>query len=258
MLTSLQNPLVKEIRKLHSPKGRRERGLFLLEGSHLLEAAESVQFPLTTVCYTSSWQEKNQKLWQKLYKITAQMVLVSEAVLSSLATTVQPDGIIATAQRQNSPSFTINHLGLVLEKIQDPGNLGTIIRTATAANVDGLWLTHDSVELDHPKVLRASAGAWFHLPMTIKDNLIRELQKCQSQGVQILATVPNASLSYWEVDFSHPTLILLGNEGNGLSTELVNLANQQVKIPLNRGIESLNVAITAALIVYEAQRQRTL
>ena len=144
---------------------------------------------------------------------------------------------------------------LALETIQDPGNLGTMIRTAAAAGAAGLWVSSDSVDLDHPKVLRASAGQWFRLPMAVSSDLKALAKDCQKQGMQVVATVPNANLTYWEFDLRQPSLILLGNEGAGLSADLVALADRQVKIPLSPGVESLNVAITAALILYEAQRQ---
>lgn len=256
MITSVQNPLVKEIRKLHASKGRREQGFFLLEGTHLLEEACAQNHPLATVCYTSEWQERHPQLWKKVCLQARRVELVSDRVLEAIATTVQPDGAIATAPRSEMQSVATASLGLALETVQDPGNLGTIIRTAAAAGADGLWLSGDSVDLDHPKVLRSSAGAWFRLPMAVTSDLKAEISRCQHQGMQILGTLPNASLTYWEVDLRVPTLIVLGNEGAGLSEDLTNLASLQVRIPLSQGVESLNVAIAAALILYEAQRQR--
>lgn len=256
MLTSLQNPLVKQIRKLHQAKGRREQQLFLLEGTHLLLEACAVGYPLVTLCCTLQWQERYPQLWQQIAQSGVRMEFVSDRVLEAIATTVHPDGVVATAGRSQRTSIAINHLGLALETIQDPGNLGTIIRTAAAAGAEGLWLSSDSVDLDHPKVLRASAGAWFRLPITVSLDLTTELSRCQKQGIKIVATLPNANFTYWQLDFEQPTLIVLGNEGAGLSESVIALADQQVQIPLNSGVESLNVGICAALILYEAQRQR--
>ena len=258
MLTSTQNPLVKQIRKLHQAKGRREQNLFLLEGKHLLEEACAVDYPLVTVCCTPAWQERHQQLWQDATSRCQRAELVSESVLKALATTVEPDGVVATAKRTLiAPTLPLPlSLGLALETIQNPGNLGTIIRTAIAAGADGLWLSADSVDLDNPKVLRASVGQWFRLPMTVTKDLKDLVSQCQTQGIQVVATVPDASMSYWELDLQCPTLIMLGNEAAGLRGELATLADEQVKIPLMPGVESLNVAIAAALILYEAQRQR--
>ncbi|MBW4678862.1 MAG: RNA methyltransferase [Microcoleus vaginatus WJT46-NPBG5] len=257
MLTSLQNSLVKQIRKLHAAKGRREQQLFLIEGTHLLEEACAVNFPLVTVCCTPQWQERHPNLWEMATDKADRSEVVSPEVLAALATTVNPDGVIATAQRTatTSPSVATD-LGIALETLQDPGNLGTIIRTATAAGAGGLWLSGDSVDADQPKVLRASAGAWFRLPIIVSSNLKADVGRCRQQGMQVIATASNAPETYWEIDYRRPTLILLGNEGAGLSADLVELADRQVKIPLKAGVESLNVAIAAALILYEAQRQR--
>ncbi len=256
MLTSLQNPLVKQIRKLHQAKGRKEQQLFLLEGTHLVEAACAVEYPLTTVCCTPVWQERHQPLSEVLCQCTQRFELVSPEVLEALATTVHPDGVIALAPRMPSKPHTLEGLGIALETVQDPGNLGTIIRTATAAGVDGLWLSADSVDVDHPKVLRASAGAWFRLNKTVSSSLRADITNFQQQGLQIVATVPQASVSYWELDLTQPTLMIFGNEGAGLSPDLQALANHQVQIPLQQGVESLNVGISVALMLYEAQRQR--
>ncbi|MGB5962379.1 MAG: RNA methyltransferase [Coleofasciculaceae cyanobacterium] len=261
MLTSTQNPLVKEIKKLHQAKGRREQQLFLLEGTHLLEAACAVDYPLVTICCTPQWQERHQQLWQEAVARCQRAEIVSEEVLKAIATTVQPDGVVATATRITAAENTqklplLTSVGLALETVQDPGNLGTIIRTAAAAGAERLWLSGDSVDLDNPKVLRSSAGQWFRLPVSVNTNLKALVSQCQTQQIQVVATVPDAKLSYWDVDLRRPTLLLLGNEAAGLSADLVAAADLQVQIPLMPGVESLNVAIAAALMLYEAQRQQ--
>ncbi|MGH1394879.1 MAG: TrmH family RNA methyltransferase [Trichormus sp.] len=257
MLTSLQNPLVKQIRKLQSTKERHKQELFLLEGTHLLEEACAVNYPLEVVCCTSEWQANHSQLWDLACSLCDRSEIVSPEVLNAIATTVQPDGVIATAKRaqqQNQVPYT--GIVLALETIQDPGNLGTIIRTAAAAGASGLWLSQDSVDLDNPKVLRASAGQWFRLATAVSADLKTTVKNCQQAGMQVIATLPTAKPTYWEVDWQKPSLILLGNEGAGLSADLAAMADTQVKIPLSPGVESLNVAIAAALMLYEAQRQR--
>ncbi|AFY65688.1 RNA methyltransferase [Geitlerinema sp. PCC 7407] len=257
MLTSLQNPLVKQLRKLQRTKERHQQQQILLEGTHLLEEAIAAGYPLLTVCFTESWQARYPQLWPVVAQRTDRMELVSPAVLAAIATTVNPDGVVATIARQlPSPPDLPVQLGLVLETVQDPGNLGTIIRTAAAAGVDGLWVSEDSVDLDHPKVLRATAGQWFRLPMGVSDRLPELIEAARAEGIQTIATVPSARLSYWELDFRQPSLLLVGNEGAGLSEDLMALADHQVQIPLSAGVESLNVAIATSLVLYEAKRQR--
>lgn len=257
MLTSLQNPLVKQVRRLHSVKDRHKQQLFLLEGTHLLEEACVMNYPLVAVCCTPQWQKNHSPLWDLASSRCDRAEVVSEEVLKAMATTVQPDGVIATAKRGfHSRQVPLDGLLLALETIQDPGNLGTMIRTAAAAQASGLLLSKDSVDLDNPKVLRASAGQWFRLPMAITDDLGTTVIQAQEAGTQIIATLPSASLSYWDVDWCKPSLILLGNEGAGLSEELAAISDVRVNIPLSMGVESLNVAIAAALMLYEARRQR--
>ena len=217
----------------------------------------AVNYPLAVVCCTQKWQATHSTLWEEACRLCDRAEVVSEDVLAAMATTVQPDGVIATAKRSDRQTqLPCTGIVLALETIQDPGNLGTIIRTAAGAGASGLWLSGDSVDLDHPKVLRASAGQWFRLGMAVSQDLTATVHQSQQAGMQVIATLPSATFTYWQVDWCQPSLILLGNEGAGLSVDLAAIADKQVKIPLSPGVESLNVAIAAALMLYEAQRQR--
>jgi RNA methyltransferase, TrmH family len=267
IITSVQNPLVKQIRKLHQAKERHQRALCLLEGTHLIQTACLVNYPLQLVCCTEAWQQRYPQEWVQVEQAVrlhrAELRWVSPEVLAVMATTHQPDGILAIAPRPTPAPAAIAppSLGIVGEYLQDPGNLGTIIRTGVAAGCDRIYLSANSVDFDHPKVLRASAGQWFYLPMhTVEDTsaLLRQWQTPSDQRpqVQIIATTPKAQLDYWDLDLTKPTVFLLGNEGAGLSAEVMTLATHQVKIPVAPEVESLNVAIATALLLYEAKRQR--
>lgn len=257
MLTSLQNPLVKSIRKLHQAKARRSQAQFLLEGTHLIQEALATHYPLAIACYTPAWEAAHPDLALALNQSVERVERVSDAVLDGMATTQHPDGVVAIApQVFRSPKSAIQGIGLVVETLQDPGNLGTMIRTAVAAGADGLWLSADSVAPDHPKVLRASAGQWFRLPLAVVEDLDSLLMNWEQVGVQLVATSSYATVDYWAVDFTQPTVIVLGNEGAGLSAELQRRATVQVRIPMAGEVESLNVGVSAALLLYEAQRQR--
>ena len=246
------------MRRLHRAKARHEQNLFLLEGTHVLESACHHDWALTTLCYTHQWQQHHPQLWQKAVSLAQRSEVVTETVVAAMATTVNPDGVVAIAPRNWNHQLTNANLqlGLAVERLQDPGNLGTIIRTAAAVGVDSLWLSTDSVDPDHPKVLRASAGAWFQVKISVFPNLNSLLTQVQEQGVQVVATSPQATCNYWELDLKQPTVFVVGNEGAGLSANLLSQADQQVKIPVRPGVESLNVAVATALLLYEAQRQR--
>ncbi|MEN9520016.1 MAG: hypothetical protein RLZZ381_2604 [Cyanobacteriota bacterium] len=259
ILTSTQNPLVKQVRKLHRSKEREKQNLLLIEGTNLVEAACHADYKLDIIFYTERWQQNHQPLCQIIAEQGVRVEFVSPEILKAIATTVNPDGVVAIARRPIvEPIPALKTVGLALERLQDPGNLGTIIRTAAATGADGLWLSADSVDFYSPKVLRASVGQWFRLPVVTNQNLSQLVQQQEQQGVQIIATTSKATKTYWEVDFTRPSLILLGNEGAGLSSESIDLADVQIKIPLANQVESLNVAVASALLLYEAQRQLTM
>ena len=227
----------------------------------MIEAACEVGYPLQVLCYTEDWQQRYPEIYQDAIAGAEQIELVSADVLKSIASTVTPDGVIATAPRRNvweaissAPSDDVS-LGIMLETLQDPGNLGTIIRTAAAVGSDGLWLSSDSVDLGHPKVLRASAGQWFRQPMATID-IAEKAKELKEKGVQVVATTATADTDYWQLDLTKPTVFIMGNEGAGLSDELMKCASVSVKIPVMPAVESLNVAISTALLLYEAKRQR--
>lgn len=209
--------------------------------------------PLVQVAATVVWCRTHGDLLGQLQRLTADIRVVSPDVLSSMCTTVSPDGVVAMAQRM-VPSAGVDavSLGVALERLQDPGNLGSVIRTAAAVGCDRIWTTHDSVDIDHPKVLRATAGQWFRLPM----QTLPALDSLATLDVQLVATVPTAPLDYWDLDLRQPTVFLMGNEGAGLSEQALDLATHRVKIPLADDVESLNVAIATAVLLYEAKRQR--
>ncbi|MBE7381607.1 MAG: RNA methyltransferase [Leptolyngbya sp. SIO1E4] len=258
MLTSLKNPWVKQLRKLHQAKYRRSQQQFLLEGTHLVQEAIATHYSLAAVCATQHWQDRHPELWRQLQTNADLQMLVSPEVLGAMATTSTPDGVIAVACQQAYPpgTQTAPKLGIALETLQDPGNLGTVIRTAAAVGSDGLWLSEGSVDLTHPKVLRASAGQWFRVPKQMTPDLYLQLSAWKDMGCQVLATAAEGALPYWDMDLKLPTVLVLGNEGAGLSSEVIAAASQVISIPMHRTVESLNVGVAAAVILFEALRQR--
>ena len=264
MLTSTKNPLVKQLRSLgESAKDRKEQGLFLVEGTHALTEAITTAYPLSIVCCTEKWIAANPDLYEQIAgsEEIERLEIVSEEVLQAIATTKNPDGAIAAALMPfcttSREIAQIHSLGLALETIQDPGNIGAIVRSAVAVGLDGMLVSSDSVDLTNPKIIRATAGQWFRCAMQTTAYIAEDIRKLQAQGIKVIATLANAPKTYWDYDFTQPTLILLGNEGNGLSPELIELADEAVSIPQSDRVESLNVAICAALLLYEAKRQRS-
>lgn len=257
MLTSLKNPWVKDLRKLQQTKYRRSHQQFLVEGTHLVQEAIATCYPLQAVCATPRWQAQHSDLWASLTAVTERQEWVSEDVLAAIATTKTPDGVVAIASSTPpQPPPDSPRLGIAAESLQDPGNVGTLIRTAVAVDCDGLWLSDDSVDLTHPKVLRASAGQWFRLPPKGVTDLPTQLSQWRARGCQVLATASTATMPYWEVDFTQPTALVLGNEGAGLSEAAIAQTTQVISIPMANAVESLNVGVAAAVILFEARRQQ--
>lgn len=258
MLSSVKNPWIKQLRKLHQAKYRRSQQQFLLEGTHLIQEAIAVDYPLLAACATLQWQAQHAALWQQLETRTERLDLVSPEVLAAIATTATPDGVIGVSPIQDTmpPVNGTPHLGIAVEHLQDPGNLGTLIRTAAAVGSNGIWLSEGSVDLTHPKVLRSSAGQWFRVPKYSSADLSTQLQQWRSLGYQVLATAAEGTVPYWHIDFNQPTVIVLGNEGAGLSSKTLATASRVISIPMVNPVESLNVGVAAAVILFEALRQR--
>ena len=269
LITSRRNPLVKRLRELHAAKGRREQGLVLLEGTHLVQEVIRLQLMpsdlLTSdLLATEAWLGSHGDLVAALSPaVTIQPV--GQEVLEAVATTAHPDGVVltlATAALQAPPDGQA--FVLVLDGLQDPGNLGTLMRTALAAGVDGLWLA-EGADPFQPKVLRASAGAALALPMERMERsaLVQRLITAAARGLQLVAAVPPQAdldgekpLPYWQLDWTKPTALLLGQEGAGLAPELQALASHRITIPHSAAVESLNVAVSAAPLLLERLRQQ--
>ncbi|MFZ0407025.1 MAG: RNA methyltransferase [Cyanobium sp.] len=255
-ISSRRNPLVGRLRDLHEPRGRREQQRLLLEGTHLLQEALRLRLNLELVLATPEWLSRHRSLLAALPSATRLQPVTAE-VLMAVATTRSPDGVVATAE---PPSLTISPnpgFVLALDRLQDPGNLGTLLRTALAAGVEQVWLA-DGADPHAPKVLRSSSGAALALPVERlnQQGLRQRLEAAGAVGLQRLATRAGAGQPYWELDWCQPTVLLLGNEGAGLAAELAALADRCVTIPHSQAVESLNVAVAAAPLLLERWRQR--
>lgn len=253
-----------QLRALHQAKGRREQGLLLLEGTHLLQEVLRLGLRPERIVATPGWIERHAQLVR-----TAPLLVqpVAEAVLAAAATTDSPDGVLTTLATGTLPDAGGGGgFVLALDQLQDPGNLGTLLRTATAAGVDEVWLG-GGADPWQPKVLRASAGAALALPLRRQPDrhgLQALLERASASGHQLVATLVEGSageaIPYWQLDWTQPTVLLLGNEGAGLHPDLASLAGHRVTIPHSAAVESLNVAVAAGPLLLERwrqQRQRT-
>lgn len=249
-LTSSQNPRVKQARALAQRKQREATGLFLIEGSKLLAEALAAGHRPTQVFATEAW-------WARGTPIPgAEAFVVPEGVLEAIATTETPDGVVAVAPlpRPEVPRPAGDPLVLVAHGLQDPGNLGTIIRAADATGADAVVVTPGTTDPWAPKVVRGSMGSCFHLPVLTM--ALPEVQEA-FPGIRVLAlTLADGATDLYDTDLRGGVALIVGNEGRGLDPEAVATADACVKIPIPGRAESLNAAMAASVCLYEAVRQR--
>ena len=200
-------------------------------------------------------------LFDTLKEYDTEKFIVPDKLFSEISDTENPQGILAVLKIETHSIDEIklrNNFILVLDSIQDPGNLGTIIRTADAAGVDGVVLSRGCVDLYNPKVLRATMGSIYHVPVYYNEDINNTVKVLKQNGSTVYAAHLDGINNYFDMDMKRKIVIIIGNEANGISEEVVRIADHLVKIPIIGSSESLNAAIAASLIMYEAVRQRHL
>lgn len=254
VIESVQNPKVKNWVKLLSKKGRMSEHRFLIEGEHLVEEAIKSNMPLAGIIVQANLEARYNRLDMR----EAPLYRVTEAVMNKLSDTQTPQGICAIVEMQTGLLEDVvkqNSLLLILDALQDPGNLGTIIRTADSAGVDGVILGKGCVDLYNPKTIRATMGSLFHIPI-VEQDLQQVLPFLKNRGYQLIATSLEGAVAYDQCNYRGASAIVIGNEANGVSKWVLEQCDKRVKIPIYGRAESLNAAIAAGIILYESVRQR--
>lgn len=259
MITSGANHYIKTICSLHHKKGRVEHNLYLAEGIHLVQEALRSGAKLRNYFWSakvSAFPEGGILLKQLQERVPG--FEVNEAVMAKIAETENPQGIVATLEIPEPAAFTLQNweFGLILDGLQDPGNVGTILRTAWASGIQGLICTPGTADLFQGKVVRASMGGIFYRPGFPNMEPRRIWSEAKKRGVRIIAGDAKGKQNYFDFNFGPPALILVGNEGRGLSPDWDEFPVERVQIPQPGRAESLNVSISAALLIYEAIRQK--
>jgi TrmH family RNA methyltransferase len=264
MITSRTNSKIKEIRLLKQAKHRETRAEYFIEGIRLVEEALEEAGSVRQVLYSprlGTTPRGERLLAEARRKFQgAEWIEVEEETLASISDTRTPQGILTVLRKRPWTWKDVeSRKGPVLcfHELQDPGNLGTIFRVLEAGGGAGIVLTSGSVDPYNPKVLRASAGSFFRLPFLIFPSPEAVLRGLRSRGYRLWTASAAGPSSFWKVDISGPAAILLGQEGGGLPEEWRAQADGALTIPMAPKIDSLNVAMAAGLIVYEAFRQRT-
>ena len=261
MITSLANVRVKQIVQWQTKaKERRKDRVFLAEGIKMFEEAPNES--ILEVYLSQDVEEKLKgqsgirgKLNHTGYEI------VSSEVFAKMSDTQSPQGILTVLKQ---PEYQLeellkqpNPLFVVLENLQDPGNLGTIMRTGEGAGITGVIMSDQTVDIFNPKTIRATMGSIYRVPFLYVNNLAETLQFLHENGVHTYAAHLKGETYYDTFCFKEPTAFLIGNEGNGLQKATADMAESYLKIPMEGQLESLNAAVATALLMYEAHRQRS-
>jgi TrmH family RNA methyltransferase len=256
MIISVANEKVKYVRSLHRRRVRYRERHFVIEGVRLVEEAFRAGIMPALLFYGEGVDSTpgGRELLVEMQKVEAPAFAVSETVMKALADTVSPQGILAVVPFvELDPPLSLS-LALVVDRLRDPGNLGSILRSANAAGVEQVILAPKTVDPYNPKVVRGAMGAHFRLPIVALS--WPEIAEALA-GVQVLLADVRAEQAYHEVDWARPSALIIGGEAHGASREARELAAATIAIPMHGGAESLNAAMAASVILFEAARQRS-
>lgn len=261
-ISSVHNPRVKAWAQLLDKKGRDKQGQFIIEGVHLVqEALASRQAVETLVVAEERQHELPAGLLEQAVATGIECIAVTEQVLAKCTDTLTPQAAFAVLPKLGWTAADLQgdaaapSLVVVIDGIQDPGNLGTIIRSADAVGATGVLLGKGTVDLYNPKTVRSTMGSLFHLPI-VQGDLREELPQAAAQGAAIVTTSLQGKASCYDYDFRGPVWFVVGNEGQGVSAEVSVLATEHILIPMQGRAESLNAAMAATVVLFEAMRQR--
>lgn len=259
-IESAQNARVKTWANLKSKKGRQTSGTFLVEGERLVMEALQSHFSIEAVLWDVGTDELSDVVQHACEARGIKVIELSPAAFNAVSDTVTPQGIAAVVGMPSPVGmgkFDGNQTALVVDGVQDPGNLGTLLRSADAFGVGVLCCGTGSVDPYAPKVVRASMGGIFRLNVVVQSSArFIEAWKQKHPDGQVVTTRAQAHTPCFQVDFCQPTLLLIGSEAAGVSEEAGNLADLEIAIPMEVGAESLNAGMAGSILLYEAYRQR--
>ena len=264
IITSRDNALVKHARAVRDGKDLEQ---IFIEGLRLCEEASQAlgRDEITDLIYTEriGGGERGARLLQALKTFSPRTIVVSETVFASISDTKNPQGIVLLASRPDTQqSRLVNssgeaHLIVMLHRINNPSNAGAILRTAEAAGATSAILTEGTTDIFSPKALRGAMGSSLRLPLWTAASFEKALAWCKKEGIHTISADARARRAHTEIDWTQPSALIVGAESSGLTTEELAQADEALRIPMRSPVESLNVAVASAIVLYEAARQRT-
>ena len=253
MISSADNAKIKDVIKLKTKKRfRDEASLFVSEGEVLVS---EIPPELIKEIYIS------EDYQGKIPDTEAEVIRVAPGVFGKISDTVTPQGILALVKKKTCTPEEIlatetNAPVIFLERLQDPGNLGTIVRMAEAAGVAGIIMSSDTADIYNPKTVRSTMGSLYRMPFSYCSDLSYEIKNAKEAGIVVYASTPADAKDFYECDYTKKSAFIIGNESAGVSEDIMALADERIKIPMEGRVESLNAAMAATIVCFEAKRQR--
>lgn len=259
-IKSSSNKIIKEVKSLDNKKNRFKKGLFIIEGIRIIEDAIKSHENIKYILYSDKlFDVKNGKELFNYVGNEYETYKIDHNLFKDISDTENTQGIIAVLSMKNHEIKDMIKDGtfiVILDKLQDPGNMGTIIRSADALGASGIIVSKGSVDIYNQKVLRSTMGSLFHMPIVQLEDTKEVILGLKNNNVKILATTLNHAKYCYDINLKEDIAIVIGNEGNGLDEEICDLSDENIIIPMDGKSESLNVAMASSIIMYEVLRQR--
>ena len=258
MITSAGNKKIKDLAALiKKSSARKKHNAYIIEGIRMFRELKKEE--ILDVFVSESFESENKKLLKEIYP---EYETVSDRIFESVSDTKTPQGVMAVVKRKE---YTLNsilekrdtlHNLLILDSLQDPGNLGTLVRAGEGAGITGIIMNETTVDIYNPKVIRSTMGSIFRIPFIYVKDLKEVIQKLYSKKIDIYASSPEGAIEYDCSDYKKDIAFIIGNEAAGISNEVLKAVENKVKIPILGDVESLNAAVAGSILMYEAARQR--
>ncbi|WP_413852995.1 TrmH family RNA methyltransferase [Candidatus Ruminimicrobium bovinum] len=252
-ITSMSNNIIREVLSLHNKKFRDEKDLFIVEGKKQTEEIEHDW----QICYFVATKEFENKIQNN-----GKIYYVSDSVFKKISTTVTPQGIMAIVKKKNFDIDKItnkqNGLFVILDCLQDPGNLGTIIRSSAAFGVDGIFISKNSIDVFSDKVVRSTTGAIFKVPIITECNILEIVKILKNKNITVYSLDLKAKKYISQIKFNMSAAIIIGNEAKGIEKSIIEKSDEKIKIKMTKNIESLNASVACSIALYEISKQKNL
>lgn len=260
LITSSSNRLIKDMKSLHKKKDRWNKKEFFIEGVRSIEQCIKSGVKIKRIFYsTELLNEDGEELLESFSSNNYEMYEVTKSIFKEISDTDNPQGMLAVVsfnEHKLEDVFKSDNFFIILDRVQDPGNLGTIIRTADAFGANGVIVTSGCVDVYNPKVIRSTMGSIFQVPIVHISDITEAIVLLKEKGVITISSSLNTEKYLFDIDLKVDLALVIGNEANGISKEVIDISNELVKIPMTGSAESLNAAIASGVIMYEVLRQR--